>query len=49
MENKKLNKAYVLSVNNVEKSDAITYLPIYMTGVLCERTDVGLEDKIAPL
>jgi len=49
MDNKKLNKAYVLSVNNVEKSDAITYLPIYMTGVLCEKTDVGLEDKIAPL
>ncbi|MCR5254474.1 MAG: AAA family ATPase [Acetatifactor sp.] len=49
IENKKLNKAYVLSINNLEKNDIITYLPIYMTGELCKQKTIGLDDLIAPL
>ena len=35
MKKYRFNKAYVVSANNIEVEEDITYIPIYMTGLIC--------------
>ena len=39
MENYNLKRAFVLSPYNLETTEKIIYLPIYMTGLLCEKQE----------
>lgn len=49
MENYDLKRAFVLSPYNLETTEKITYLPIYMTGLLCEKQEDEDVLNISPL
>ena len=40
---------YVLSCNNVEEEDGITYLPIYMTGLICGNDKNNIDYSMPPV
>ena len=40
---------YVLSCNNVEKENGITYLPIYMTGLICSDGSSNIDYSMSPI
>lgn len=48
MDNFNIKEAFVLSLNNIEKDGKITYLPIYMAGLLCQGENNNKEDIIIP-
>ncbi|MBR1861944.1 MAG: DUF4143 domain-containing protein [Lachnospiraceae bacterium] len=45
LENYKFNKAYVVSLNNIEKSEGIIYVPVYLVGMIFGNEN---EDVILP-
>ena len=42
-------KTYVLSCNNMQEENEITYLPIYMTGLICDNKNDNIDYSMPPI
>ena len=42
-------KTYVLSCNNMQEENEITYLPIYMTGLICDDKNDNIDYSMPPI